>query len=206
MTSYALEHRIFCKNFLIPGETETRNVYRRVCRNNTGNCCSGVFFFVGQCYSYRPFQFNTIKCIYFSIYSVEALFFICSFNVIQSVFVYPITFFSLVLSFILSEKPIGLWNAQCCCSVFKKKVCFILIFFLFLVWKWYIHNCNSEWVWVWFFPRTLPSLSLNSKVFPDKDFFLIGKLTSWKHFWNVYYTTRTTSMYESPFNKKKKTY
>ena len=41
----------FCKNFLIPSETETRNMYSRVCRNKTGNCCLSVFSFVGQCYS-----------------------------------------------------------------------------------------------------------------------------------------------------------
>ena len=39
----------FCKNYLIPGKTETINVYSRVCRNKIGNCCSSVFFFVGQC-------------------------------------------------------------------------------------------------------------------------------------------------------------
>ena len=34
----------FCKNFLIPGEMETINVYSKVCRIKTGNCCSGIFF------------------------------------------------------------------------------------------------------------------------------------------------------------------
>ena len=36
--------------FLIPGQTETRNVYSRICRNKTGNCCLSVFASVGQCY------------------------------------------------------------------------------------------------------------------------------------------------------------
>ena len=40
----------FCKNYLIQGETETRNVYSRVFRNKIGNYCSSVFSFVGQCY------------------------------------------------------------------------------------------------------------------------------------------------------------
>ena len=32
----------FCKNFLVPGEMDIRNVYVRVCRNKTGVQC---FFF-----------------------------------------------------------------------------------------------------------------------------------------------------------------
>ena len=39
-----------CKNCLIPGERETRNVYSRICRNKIGNCYFSVFFFVGQCF------------------------------------------------------------------------------------------------------------------------------------------------------------
>ena len=35
---------IFRKDYLVPGETETRNVYIKVCRNKTGICCSDVFF------------------------------------------------------------------------------------------------------------------------------------------------------------------
>ena len=42
----------FCKNFKIPGETKTRNVYSRVCGHKTRNCCSSVFFIVGQGYRY----------------------------------------------------------------------------------------------------------------------------------------------------------
>ena len=34
----------FCKNYLIPVETETRNVYSRVCGIKKGNYCPSVFF------------------------------------------------------------------------------------------------------------------------------------------------------------------
>ena len=33
----------FCKNCLIPGETQTRDVHSRVCINKTGNSCLCVF-------------------------------------------------------------------------------------------------------------------------------------------------------------------
>ena len=36
---------ILCKNYLIPGETDTRNLYSRVCRSKIDNCCLSVFFF-----------------------------------------------------------------------------------------------------------------------------------------------------------------
>ena len=36
----------FRKNYIIQGETETRNVYSIACRSKICNCCSSVFFFL----------------------------------------------------------------------------------------------------------------------------------------------------------------
>ena len=41
---FGTSEQLFVKNFLVPGETETRNVYSRVCRNKTYICCSDAFF------------------------------------------------------------------------------------------------------------------------------------------------------------------
>ena len=49
MMIFGTSKQLFAKNNLIPGEKENRNVYSRVCRNKTGNCCGSVFFFVSQC-------------------------------------------------------------------------------------------------------------------------------------------------------------
>ena len=50
----------FCKNYLIPGEIETRNVYSRVCRMKIGNCCWSVFFFVGLCNAHAMWRLRLI--------------------------------------------------------------------------------------------------------------------------------------------------
>ena len=45
---------------MIPEETLTRNGYIRVCRNKRGNCCSGVYFSVGQFYRLHQCAINIV--------------------------------------------------------------------------------------------------------------------------------------------------
>ena len=40
---FGTSKQLFAKKKIIPGATETRNVYSRACRNKTGNCCPSVF-------------------------------------------------------------------------------------------------------------------------------------------------------------------
>ena len=66
----------FCKNYLIPGETEARNVDSRVCRNKIGNSCSSVFFFVGKCYLIEqldPHHSSSVKSMQNALYAACSL-------------------------------------------------------------------------------------------------------------------------------------
>ena len=40
---FGTSKQLSAKNYLIPGETGTRNVYSKVCRNKIGNWCLSVF-------------------------------------------------------------------------------------------------------------------------------------------------------------------
>ena len=41
---FGTSEQFFFVFFLVPGETETKNVYSKVCINKTGICCSYVFY------------------------------------------------------------------------------------------------------------------------------------------------------------------